>query len=311
MNNGLDKNIDLSTSTTARTQPKMEWLRVTPQMAEEWLKLNTENRPVKSSQVAYLQSEITSGRFIGTGSPIIFVGKTLVDGQHRLMAIVRADKTVDMMVVHHPVNAQTKQIFHVIDTGVKRSFADLLSLKGEKNVTQLSSILKVLEIYHTAKDLSDGRFIPYTFLSPRLVMDRLAGQEQAGSKKLSRNHELGWLDKYSDARESAAFCKRYPSAKFITPASLGVLHYVLTEIDASFAQEFLVTLMEGGAPRESPIHLVRETLIRQHSSSASDQKSIAFAYIALLVFSAWNAVRTNSPLKKKDIEAGKPVPLPM
>jgi hypothetical protein len=297
-------------NSTKQHAPKMEWLRVTPQMAEEWLKLNTENRPVKSSQVAYLQSEITAGRFIGTGSPIIFVGKTLVDGQHRLMAIVRADKPVEMMVVHHPVNAQTRQIFNVIDTGVTRSFSDLLALKGEKNATQLSSILRLLEIYHSAKDLSDGQFIPYTFLSPRLVIDRIASEKQQGCKKISRHQELSWLDKYSNARESAAFSKRYPSYKFITPTSLGALHYILTEVDELFAQNFLATLMEGGAPRDSPLHIIRETLIRQYTNSTSDQKSIAFAYIALLVFSTWNAIRMDKALKRADIDAGKPVPLP-
>lgn len=140
MNNGTEKHFHKTFSTSVRTQPKMEWLRVTPQMAEAWLKKNTNNRPVKLSHVKFLETEIASGRFIETGLPIIFVGRTLVDGQHRLMAIVRADKAVDMMVVHHPDNEHTRQIFHVIDTGVNRSFADLLALKGESNAKTLSLV---------------------------------------------------------------------------------------------------------------------------------------------------------------------------
>lgn len=322
MNNGIEKHHSTASSTSSRTQPKMEWLRVTPQMAEAWLKNNTKNRPIKPSNIKFLETEIASGRFIGTGLPIIFVGKTLVDGQHRLMAIVRADKAVDMMVVHHPDNEHTRQIFHVIDTGVNRSFADLLALKGEPNATTLSAILRALERYHIAKELAgpNEQTIPYSYLSRQFTMSLLARESVRSSgvvvgsenpQKLTRKQELTWLEKYPDARASAVFAGRCKNIQFLTGSALGALHYILTEVDAQAAEEFLIALVEGGSPRDSALHLIRESLIRLRSDSAAGTKALAFSHVALLVFSAWNATRTGRTLKKRDIEAGKPIPLPI
>lgn len=321
MNNGIEKNINATQSVNMRTAPKMEWLRVTPQMADEWLKLNIENRPIKPTHVKFLQAEIMAGRFLPTGQPIVFVGKKLVDGQHRLMAIVRADKAVDMMVVHHPVNEQTKQIFHVIDTGVNRSFADLLSLKGEANATTLGSVLRTLERYYAAKEMigPDDQHIPYSYLSKQTMMSRLSRENvqsvgltsTTNPQKITRKQELTWLEKYPEARTSTTFAGRYTKTQIVTNSILGALHYILTEVDPLTAEDFLIALVEGGSPRDSALHLIRETLIRVRSDSTTTSRSLAFSYVALLVFSAWNATKTGKMLKKRDLEAGKPIPLPM
>jgi hypothetical protein len=322
MNNGIEKNINATQSVNMRTAPKMEWLRVTPQMADEWLKLNTENRPIKPSHVKFLQTEIMAGRFLATGQPIVFVGKKLVDGQHRLLAIVRADKAVDMMVVHHPVNEQTKQIFHVIDTGVNRSFADLLSLKGETNATTLAAVLRTLERYYAAKDLigPDDEAIPYSYLSKQVTISRLSRENVQSTgltctydnpQKLTRKQELTWLEKYPESRTSTTFAGRYTKTQILTNSTLGALHYILTEVDPLRTEDFLIALVEGGSPRDSALHLIRETLIRMRSDSTATSRSLAFSYVALLVFSAWNATKTGKTLKKRELEAGRPIPLPM
>ncbi|NBW23111.1 MAG: hypothetical protein EBR82_85720, partial [Caulobacteraceae bacterium] len=266
MNNGIEKNTNISNTVNTSIKPRVEFLRVTPQMADEWLKTaNVNNRNIKLNEVALLEAQIGTGEFIEYASVIQFVGKQLVDGQHRLMAIVRADKAVDMVVLYHPVNARTKQIFHVIDTGVKRTFIDLLDLKGEVNTHTLSPVLRTLERYYWAKNLmaSNENAMPYSHLSKQLMMSRMAGR----AKKLAHKQELAWLDKYPEARTSVAFAKRYKGLKHMSHTNLAALHYILTEIDELSAQDFLIALVEGGSPRDSPLHLIRETLIRLHSDS--------------------------------------------
>jgi hypothetical protein len=64
------------------------------------------------------------------------VNSVLVDGQHRLAAIVEADVAVDMTVFTE-VNEGT---FDVLDTGKRRNAADVLAIEGEKSSTMLAAL---------------------------------------------------------------------------------------------------------------------------------------------------------------------------
>jgi len=110
---------------SAAERMRTEVIRVTPQLAAEWLAKNTENRPIKRFLVDDLCSAILNGRFLLTHQPIAFAPDgRLLDGQHRLTAVVESGKTVPMLVAY---NADPST-FYVIDAGTKRSIADGLAI---------------------------------------------------------------------------------------------------------------------------------------------------------------------------------------
>ncbi len=100
-------------------------LTVTPHQAEEWLKVNTDNRQVRGWWVKSLATMIQRGEWITTHQGVAFAqsGK-LIDGQHRLMAIAESGISVDVMVF---TNVPDKA-FMVLDAGIKRSVPDLTGL---------------------------------------------------------------------------------------------------------------------------------------------------------------------------------------
>lgn len=113
---------------------------ISPGEAAQMLKRNRLNRPTKDRTVAAFARDMKRGRWLLTGEAIKFNTKgELVDGQHRLKAIIRAATPVRLMVVWGvPVEAQA-----VMDSGVKRSANDQLAMRGVKNSTILTAAARL------------------------------------------------------------------------------------------------------------------------------------------------------------------------
>ena len=71
------------------------------------------------------------------------VDGVLVDGQHRLAAIIEADRPVEMTVFTE-VGEGT---FDVLDTGKRRNAADVLAIEGEKSSTMLAAMVRTVWLY--------------------------------------------------------------------------------------------------------------------------------------------------------------------
>jgi len=102
------------------------WLdTITPELATTWLRANRNNRPVRRRHVSFLASEILAGHWQMNGQAIIISDdEQVLDGQHRLLAIIEAGRQVQSMIVF----GISKEAFKTIDTGAVRTPADALSL---------------------------------------------------------------------------------------------------------------------------------------------------------------------------------------
>ena len=79
---------------------KTQVVRMTPDMARDILKNNTNNRNVKRDRVSLYATEMEKGRWQLNGESIVIdENGNLKDGQHRLMAVVKSQCTVPMVVV--------------------------------------------------------------------------------------------------------------------------------------------------------------------------------------------------------------------
>lgn len=103
-----------------------EFTRITPPMAAMWLGKNLENnRKARDWHVEELAESIQNNEWEVTHQGIAFDknGK-LIDGQHRLQAIVASGVPVTMLVVR----GLEPTTFGVIDSGMKRTLADRTGL---------------------------------------------------------------------------------------------------------------------------------------------------------------------------------------
>jgi hypothetical protein len=113
---------------------------ITPELAKKWLENNMGNRKLRSSWVDTLAMAIKNNEFMFTHQAIAFSQSgRLLDGQHRLKAIVLANKPVRMLVTTN----LDEEIFSAIDCGIKRNISDLTNLqKGTADVCKtLASLI--------------------------------------------------------------------------------------------------------------------------------------------------------------------------
>jgi hypothetical protein len=118
---------------------KTEQILITPSMANKMLEMNTINRHLREHYVRALAMEMLEGRWIeNTGIPILLNGDgTIIDGQHRLNAVVLANKAMRFTVT----SGIQKDVIEVVDTQLPRKMADLFSMSGIKNYALVSSII--------------------------------------------------------------------------------------------------------------------------------------------------------------------------
>lgn len=113
------------------SEHKVTIVNVTPSLAAEWLKCNTRNRNLSESYVDSLARDMESGRWLFTHQGVAFdIDGVLLDGQHRLNAIVRSGVTVRMVVT----NGIARDSIAGIDQGTGRLAQDVLKLSHSKDV---------------------------------------------------------------------------------------------------------------------------------------------------------------------------------
>lgn len=112
---------------------------ITPEIALEMLSSNDGNRPLRSSVVKRLANAIRRGewRVSHQGIAIDASGR-LLDGQHRLRAIVESGIACEIMVTRNVLRAA----FRVMDQGARRSMADLAGI--DKRVVEGCSLAATL-----------------------------------------------------------------------------------------------------------------------------------------------------------------------
>lgn len=82
-----------------------ERITMTPELAQYYLNRNFHNRPLNEEKVSELLSIIENGKWVcGRGRKIDISSKdTLLNGQHRLTAILRSGKSVEVVVARRIV----------------------------------------------------------------------------------------------------------------------------------------------------------------------------------------------------------------
>jgi hypothetical protein len=133
--------VDISTSGPLRSQ----WIDITPPMAKTWLENNFRNRPLREDTVKAYARDMILKKWVATHQGVAFNDKDeLIDGQHRLHAIVLADVTVRMMVTFglpSQIDGQEMTTMDAVDRGATRSVGDQLVIQhGFKYGSMTASI---------------------------------------------------------------------------------------------------------------------------------------------------------------------------
>lgn len=113
-------------------------MTVSPEIAVQWLEKNYPgNRRVQQGRIALYQSVMERGEWTLSHQGIAFgVDGHLRDGQHRLWAIVKSGRTVDMMVSFNVPN----DAYLVTDTGMAKSLSDRMELDRVRGKDMVATV---------------------------------------------------------------------------------------------------------------------------------------------------------------------------
>jgi hypothetical protein len=119
--------------------------RITPSIARAMLERNHLNtRPLNRRRIIGLAQIMRQGGWRLTHQGIALDPEgNILDGQHRLYAVVEADTTVQMMVT----SGMDPADFAVIDVGKPRTVSDILTISGFKDTSKLGAALRMVYVY--------------------------------------------------------------------------------------------------------------------------------------------------------------------
>jgi hypothetical protein len=240
--------------------------KITPKDAERMLAANSHNRNLRPRLVARLAGAMQRGEWQFNGETIkISKAEDLLDGQHRLAAIVASKTTQTMLVIRNlPESVQ-----ETIDIGSARSLGDMLKLRGEHDNAWLAAALRNLWKY-----LQWGSF-QERFLTPT-------------------PQELGvLLDEHSALRSSIPHVRRLRTFLPVPPGPFTALHYLFSRADPVQTSIFFESLAYGeNLLPTDPVLSLRNGILR---SAQSARRPSGVAYSAWTI-KAFNATRSGGEL---------------
>lgn len=117
---------------------KIELRTITPKQAQEWLDSAARNRNLSPTRIELYASMMDRGEWYQTGQGIALNSKgQLIDGQHRLAAIVKHGNPVQIAVATNVADAGQ----FVTDQGLKRRASDQISIQDGLDITPLHTAI--------------------------------------------------------------------------------------------------------------------------------------------------------------------------
>jgi len=247
---------------------------ITPAKAKKYLEQNIGNRPLKKTHVRFLKGEIEKGNWKCNGESIkIGKNKQIIDGQHRLSAIVEAKKSIKTVVM----TGLDPDVFDTIDTGKNRSPGDTFALMGEKNVNQLAALIKSLHRYYDL-DWKKAHHISNTEFEKLL-------ERWPDTRQIVRNPTL-----------------RAPG--LIPARCIHLCYYVCRRKNKDQALEFMTKLCNGNdIPARSPIMALRNKIMDGKLKGMRMDPDLLIA----LIFKSWNYYREGKSTTRLTYKKGEPL----
>lgn len=244
--------------------------QISPDDAQRYLGKAHTNRRLRAKAVQNLAADMTNGAWIDNGESLIFDEEgRLMDGQHRLSAVIISGKTIKFLVVR----GVSSDAMHTIDSGLSRSDADVLGLRGHLNSTILASALLLLSAWNKGW--------------------------RSALKRGPRQELVALLEANPTIEASVSVAASY--GRGFSRACVAFAHFMCAAIDRSMADAFFDDLRSGvGLEADDPVLHLRNRLLGETKFVTGTQgrwKGLA------LIFRAWN-------MKREGRTVGKSPPLP-
>lgn len=213
-----------------------EIVTVTPEMAMNLLECNTLNRPLSDSHVKRIANQIIDGKWRFNGDTIkISDDGQVLDGQHRLWAVVEAKRPIGTIIVR----GVQRDAFTTIDTICRhRSSGDTIALSGQlrhrniiggalswlirwqRGVDPKNNKLTVLENYRALHNRIENSDIEAAFAANGRIVN--AVQRAMKLRRICNPSILGFLY-FAASNRNLTIAEQF-MLKLEDPADVGINH---------------------------------------------------------------------------------------
>lgn len=251
------------------------WEDITPEKAAEYLRGNAARRSVSQSVVSGYARDMAAGHWLPTHQGIAFDEQdVLIDGQHRMTAVVRSGKTIRFWVTR----GVGRENFGVLDTGRVRTLANLFEIEGQgKDATQLAAVGRRVTLW-LAGEPWNKKFIP------------------------TRSEVAKTVEEHPELVEAAKFAHGWPPRRTIAPAVAGFCWWLFGTIDSDEANYFMDHLRTGEALETGdPILTLRERLFHDRTLPQRTSRTLLNRPTEIqtaLTIMAWNHYRRRNKLQR-------------
>lgn len=268
MTQKIDKAVNHLQDLPKRVGHGSERVKITPELAQHYLTFNRNNWDVIPARIEGYADEMRRGEWKENGSTIVFSKSArLIDGQHRLQAILKAGVSIFMLVVYGC--DEDSQV--TIDVGRTKKAKGVMVVEGlptwEAGVAGTA--------LHTIINHANG--LP------------LSSNVRRNNREI-QNYYL----EFPAVKASVTAVSELPrKGVLITHSKALVLHYLFAQKDVPAADEFMQRLFLGDSlARSSPIYQLRQKL--NEARIGGKRYSLREEYHACI--KTWNAVRARKSM---------------
>lgn len=252
---------------------------VTPEAAAELLERNKTNRHLNLTTVRSYAKDIVAGRWDTNGEAIIIDWNgNLLNGQHRCWAIIESDTPLQTMVTRG-VDPKT---FRTIDSGRKRTAADVLGMQGISNTHITASGLRLINF------IANG------------------GTDFESVYKMSNARAMELLERHPGVVEAASAVAGTKIRRLMPGSPVVATMYFAMKANREKALRFLHDLDRGeNLSKGMPCYTLRSLFI-QRTRTARMRNTDQLA----LIIKAWNAYYRGRELQVLKFTASEDFPMP-
>lgn len=251
------------------TELDCEIVEMTPEMARGILEGNRRNRGLRADYVTKLAGAMRRGEWRINGEPIqVAEDGTLLNGQHRLSAVVESGVTVPMVVVRN-LRLDTQM---TMDTGTRRHLSDVLAFHGEIETTNLGAMLGMLHRYRNGDRLDNSvRTMP------------------------TPTEALALLEREPGIKEGIPLGRKVFKKTRLRVSIAALFLYLFEEADPGEGRRFFDALCEADTePPGSPIRALRLFLDRAQKERHYRTSTYVLSGMVIKAFNAWREGREMS-----------------
>lgn len=257
--------------------PFSENALITPEMARRLLDSMDGNRPKSKSRWEIYAADMRNGKWDMNGESIkIDKNGRMIDGQHRMLAVIAADRPVWFTIMR---NIEPKT-FATIDSGQSRTTGQVFSIKNIKNANTTGSIVcRVEELREKQKITGGGRRVK-AYGSNRDILAKYETDPEG----------------YDKAAEVAQ--AMYKKMRIFTPTFVGAIYYYLTHnlgYQAAFVEDFLACMHTLGTTHIKQADKLKEHLIKKRLVTGT-KLSTEYAYN--IFAKVWNKYVDGQSIKR-------------